>query len=272
MTTLRRAFTLIELLVVVAIIAMLIAILLPSMAGAREAANRTACASNQHQLSTAVLSYAADNRATLPATTQEPVSFGKVLEGRTPMGLCVIDNKDYRPYFNAWNMQNYVGGVDHPAKRCRGVWVCPSNPQGPVLRNVYEYDAPELRYIGGWYAYFGRVDLWAGATNFPEEIVPRFGTSSQLMLADNLFYSAGWNAAWGGAWTYNHGVNGPADMWTATGMRDAGATPNMAGMNQTYGDGHTQWRTRGAQITGYLDPQAGIVHRARNGEMTFYIR
>src|SRR5437764_603629 len=42
----RRAFSLIELLVVVAILAMLIATLLPSLAAAREQARRTACAAN----------------------------------------------------------------------------------------------------------------------------------------------------------------------------------------------------------------------------------
>jgi prepilin-type N-terminal cleavage/methylation domain-containing protein/prepilin-type processing-associated H-X9-DG protein len=48
-----RAFTLIELLVVVAIIALLIGILLPALAGAREAGRRVACLANMRSLAIA---------------------------------------------------------------------------------------------------------------------------------------------------------------------------------------------------------------------------
>jgi prepilin-type N-terminal cleavage/methylation domain-containing protein/prepilin-type processing-associated H-X9-DG protein len=57
----KKSFTLIELLVVVAIISVLVAILLPALAAAREASGRVVCGANLKQLSSGHLMYTDDH-------------------------------------------------------------------------------------------------------------------------------------------------------------------------------------------------------------------
>src|SRR5262249_35838264 len=63
----RQALTLIEVLVVIAIISILAALLLPSLAGAKERAKRVSCPSNMRQFMIAGHLYADDNEQWLPS-------------------------------------------------------------------------------------------------------------------------------------------------------------------------------------------------------------
>ncbi len=79
------AFTLIEVLVVVAIIALLLSILLPSLHRAREQGKQAVCLANQHTLALAFVQYAAEFRdAIVPSFTDQYswVDWPKLPNGR----------------------------------------------------------------------------------------------------------------------------------------------------------------------------------------------
>ena len=99
-----RGFTLIELLVVIAIIAVLIALLLPAVQQAREAARRTQCRNNLHQIGLALHNYH-DTHNTLPPGAVN-ASNNPNNPPHTAWGALILPFMDETALYNAMNFGN----------------------------------------------------------------------------------------------------------------------------------------------------------------------
>ena len=110
-----RGFTMVELLVVVGIIVLLIAIALPVLSSARDAAKRATCASQLRQVGQALTAYATDNDGKFPDHGNEGNTFFNInYRSRKAMGDEVMKNVFYCPsddpqYKVGWSTP--LGGV-----------------------------------------------------------------------------------------------------------------------------------------------------------------
>src|SRR5213076_82519 len=98
----RRAFTLVELLVVIAIIGVLVALLLPAVQMAREAARRTQCANHLKQLGLASQNFN-DVRGTLPPTRVSNDSTDANQNFLT-WAILLLPYVEQQNYFSQWDL------------------------------------------------------------------------------------------------------------------------------------------------------------------------
>jgi len=134
----RSGFTLVELLVVIAVIGVLVALLLPAVQMAREAARRTQCMNNQRQLGLALHMFH-DVNGTLPAgwsgvAPEEPPGWG--------WGTQILPYVEQMTVFEKIDLSRPIADPIHASllERPLSVFICPSDSLGPLLSFAEEHD------------------------------------------------------------------------------------------------------------------------------------
>lgn len=155
MQTVSQAFTLIELLVVVAVIAVLAALLLPTLSRAKLKAQQTTCLNNQRQLQLGWMMYVNDNKDTLPLNTQEQTPYSRNFS--TPNSWVVGDTTVSADlsFIERGSIFRYVLNP--------GIYHCPSDHSTVVHSTQLRTRSYSLDYYlnGGFVGWFPELPLTA---------------------------------------------------------------------------------------------------------------
>ena len=162
----RAAFTLVELLVVIAIIGVLIALLLPAIQAAREAARRMSCSNKMKQVALAVHNYADHNKSALPFSAEhQQRKDGTALQGHMTWGMSLLPFLEQTPLYQrlirfdegTWwpdTLELAQAGASRietyicPTDSLQGFMIRSESPEASFYRYFWGNNPDDLEYYG----------------------------------------------------------------------------------------------------------------------------
>lgn len=255
----RRGFTLVELLVVIAIIGILVALLLPAVQAAREAARRSQCTNNLKQMSLGMITCADTYDGKLPPGVGLFPSRGTPATHNSNGGLLL----HLLPYIEQGNLfkatlrtpdpdgrngafPTYSQWTPEAQSAIISTYQCPSDPVVPdwPARTSYAHNGQVFRHNYNW---------GVGLSRFPASIPD--GTSNTIMFMDGLrhcnvtTYRDRFWPDWGGV-AYSSDLGHP----TGNGV----IFQSFRGMSPNSGEGHMALCDGGMAAT----PHGGVCNVA----------
>ncbi len=140
----ERGFTLVELLVVITILAMLVALLIPAVQMAREAARKTQCLNNEKQLALGIVNYATTKQKFPPMFVAQPnwTGGGTVpAVGWVPEILSTIEQNEYYRLYKSDQLKFQLPPLSTDPASMLEVEVlnCPSRATDPLAKAPLAY-------------------------------------------------------------------------------------------------------------------------------------
>ena len=185
----RAAFTLVELLVVIAIIGILIALLLPAVQQAREAARRSSCKNNIRQMGLALHNYHSTHRCFPPGVLGTSGSSSRNHPLHTWEAL-ILEYTEQSPLYDKYDFNfrfSHATNADVVIEKLP-LYLCPSHEEDQIVANRY-----------GPTHYTGNAGVRPGSDDgvlFPMSHVSfrdiRDGTSQTIAAGEVAYGLGGW--------------------------------------------------------------------------------